>query len=163
MDYENNYNNQHPNSMATAAMVLGIISLVTSCCLYIAIPVGAIGIILALLSKGYEPRLSSRGKTGLGLSLGGFAVSIAMILFILFSNTIYDGKSFEKIMEDYQNYYNPDGETAPKGNSEQQTPQDIENWLKDYLNGNGERNIDPMPEVTPTPKKNTTPIPSDVV
>ena len=45
------YENRRSPGMATASLVLGILSLATSFCLYFALPCGALGIILALLSR----------------------------------------------------------------------------------------------------------------
>lgn len=64
--------------LATAAFVLGIISLVSTlcCCPFV---FSAIGITLALLSKGAEKVLRPRAKTGLILSIVGIGVSIVII------------------------------------------------------------------------------------
>ncbi|WP_394913350.1 hypothetical protein [uncultured Robinsoniella sp.] len=91
------------NSFSTAAMILGIVSLVSSCCLYISIPVGAVGIILALLSKGSSSKMDSRSKTGLGISIAGICISFVMIIAVLVSDT-YLG-STQKLYQDYLEYY----------------------------------------------------------
>lgn len=68
------------DKLATAAFVLGIISLFSTlcCCPFV---FSAIGITLALLSKGAEKVLRPRAKTGLILSIVGFGVSIIIIVF----------------------------------------------------------------------------------
>lgn len=80
MNEENyNYNSKElaADRLATASFVLGIISLVSvfCCCPFV---FSAIGIILALLSKGAADKLRPRAKTGLILSIIGIAVSIVV-------------------------------------------------------------------------------------
>ena len=69
--------------LATASMVLGIISIVSllCCCPFI---FSAIGIVLALLSKGAEETLRPRAKTGLILSITGLVIAIVMLAFSVF-------------------------------------------------------------------------------
>lgn len=66
------------DKLATAAFVLGIISLVSTlcCCPFV---FSAIGITLALLSKGAEQVFRPRAKTGLILSIVGIGVSIIIM------------------------------------------------------------------------------------
>ncbi len=66
--------------LATAALVLGIISLVSTlcCCPFV---FSALGIVLALLSKGAEKMLRPRAKTGLILSIVGMCVSVILVVF----------------------------------------------------------------------------------
>ncbi len=80
---------QAAERLATASMVLGIISLVSvlCCCPFV---LSAIGIVLALLSKGAEETLRPRAKTGLILSIVGMVVSIVLIGFtIVFPLVMY--------------------------------------------------------------------------
>ena len=71
---------QSADRLATASLVLGIISLVSTlcCCPFV---FSAIGIVLALLSKGAEKALRPRAKTGLILSIVGLGVSVVLIGF----------------------------------------------------------------------------------
>jgi len=68
--------------LATASFVLGILSLVSAlcCCPFI---FSALGIILALISKGTEKVLRSKAKIGLILSSIGLGVSIILTTFTL--------------------------------------------------------------------------------
>ena len=85
MDEEFTQNNtdimkeQSSEKLATAAFVLGIISLfsVFCCCPFV---ISAIGITLALLSKGASQALKPKAKTGLILSICGIFTSIIMII-----------------------------------------------------------------------------------
>ncbi|MBQ6575361.1 MAG: DUF4190 domain-containing protein [Lachnospiraceae bacterium] len=78
------YNNKEraADSLATASFVLGILSLVSMlcCCPFV---FSAIGIILALLSKGAEKTFRPRAKTGLILSVVGIVVSLVLSVFTI--------------------------------------------------------------------------------
>ena len=87
MDFEQNIDsmktpdqNKRSDSMALASLILGIIAIVTSGCIYLAIVCGALGIILALLSRGGEMTFTSKGIAGLTLSSIGLALTILMLL-----------------------------------------------------------------------------------
>ena len=101
----NAYNNAEPGgSFATAAMVLGIVSIVTSFTFTVYPPfiVGSIAIILAILSKGQRPNLLSKARTGvicavIGLVMNTVIVITSMVL--LFTNPYVRAevnKTFEK-------------------------------------------------------------------
>lgn len=68
------------NRLATASLVLGIISLFSTfcCCPFV---FSAVGIILALVSKGAEKVLRPKAKTGLILSIAGMVVSVVIMIF----------------------------------------------------------------------------------
>ncbi|MCR5673161.1 MAG: hypothetical protein K6F87_05545 [Lachnospiraceae bacterium] len=75
--------------LATASFVMGIISLfsVLCCCPFV---FSAIGIVLALLSKGAEKVLRPKAKTGLILSIVGLGVSVVLMAFtIIFPLVMY--------------------------------------------------------------------------
>ena len=87
--------------LATASMVLGIISLfsILCCCPFV---FSAIGIVLALLSKGAEQTLRPHAKTGLILSITGLAVSAVLIAFTVASPLVMyrTNPEFRKIFND---------------------------------------------------------------
>lgn len=66
--------------LANASFIFGIISLFSTlcCCPFV---FSAIGIILALLSKGAQKFLSQKAKTGLALSIIGLVVSFVLTIF----------------------------------------------------------------------------------
>lgn len=70
------------NSMAMAAMTLGILSLILAftCTLYPTMLCGGLAIILALLSKGTDARMHSNAKTGIIMAIIGLVFNV-MILF----------------------------------------------------------------------------------
>ncbi len=53
----------HSDRMEIAAMTLGIISIVSCTCLYLAIPCGALAIILASLSRGGQMRYGAKAQS----------------------------------------------------------------------------------------------------
>ncbi|MEE0420404.1 MAG: DUF4190 domain-containing protein [Lachnospiraceae bacterium] len=124
-----NYQQSEPNSMSTASLVMGIISLVLCCCFYVSIPLGALGILFAILSKGKDQTMSGRSKTGLGLSIAGLVLTILLTIGMLVANLTYMGsEGFSRQMKEYMEYYNRgyyDGE------------EDIDDLLDRYLNDNG--------------------------
>lgn len=152
------------NSFSSAAMILGIVSLVSSCCLYISIPVGAVGIILAILSKGNSSRMDSRSKTGLGISIAGICISFVMIIAVLVSDTYMGNTTFNKVYQDYLDYYDNDGSSGGSSGGSSQQPdqnsQDLEDYFNKYFNGNGNDN---MPKIKENPKSNIPTVPDDAV
>lgn len=112
MDFEQNmdmmktpYQNKRSDGMALASFILGIIAVLTSGCIYLAIVCGSLGIILALLSRGGEMKLSSRGTAGLALSSIGLALTL-LIYITAFVFIIYYYGGIDAFMEDYMNLYN---------------------------------------------------------
>lgn len=89
------------NPFATAAMVMGIVSLVVTCCGGSFI-FGALGIIFAMLSR-KEKKLETQAKTGLILSIIG---SVAGIALIIASFVMMQTPEYQDIMEEYQRFYN---------------------------------------------------------
>ena len=63
------------NTMATAAVVFGILSLVTSLMIYISLPCGALAVIFALLSRTEKP-MRKKAKTGLICGICGMAATV---------------------------------------------------------------------------------------
>ncbi len=98
--------------LATASLVLGIISLfsILCCCPFV---FSAIGIVLALLSKGAEKQLRPRAKTGLILSIVGMVVSVILIAFtVIFPVVMYEtNPEFRKnVIDSYQESLEQDEE-----------------------------------------------------
>lgn len=79
---EINSKERSADKFATASFVLGIISLfsVMCCCPFV---FSAIGIVLALLSKGASETLRPKAKTGLILSIVGIGVSLVITVFTI--------------------------------------------------------------------------------
>lgn len=99
------YQSRHSEKMATASMVLGIVATVTSGCVYPALVCGSLGIILALLSRGGEMKLSNQGKIGLILGVLGLISGIAFFIFAFYT-VIHTYGSFDNFMKEYMELYN---------------------------------------------------------
>ena len=112
MDFEQNidrmktpYQNKSSDNMALASFILGIIAVITSGCIYLAIVCGSLGIILALLSRGGEMKLTSRGIAGLTLS----SIGLALTFLIYTAAFLFHIRSFggsDAFMEEYMKLYN---------------------------------------------------------
>jgi hypothetical protein len=103
MDYQpdmnhNRYEDKHSSGLATASVVMGTIALATCCCIYSAIVAGALSIIFALLSKGGEMKMDSKGKIGLILGIAGLVITI-IIYAVAFTLTIQHYGSFDKFLD----------------------------------------------------------------
>lgn len=117
-DYNNNYNNNlnnqnyynnqpgqnpyeppKPNGFATASFVLGILSLVISCCFFISIPLGTLAVLFAILSKGASSHITGRAKTGLWLGIGGLALTI------LLTTVLISKSGWRNFTNEFYNYY----------------------------------------------------------
>lgn len=70
-------------SMATASMVLGIITLASLLLLRITVPflLGGIGIILAILSRGGAKKMIGRAKAGMICCITGLCLDVALCTF----------------------------------------------------------------------------------
>ena len=69
----------HSDRMEIAAMTLGIISIVSCTCLYLAIPCGALAIILASLSRGGQMRYGAKAQVGLILGILGIVLAATLM------------------------------------------------------------------------------------
>lgn len=111
MDYPNNptennsrqysgspYNSKRSGGLAVASLVMGILSLTASCCIYAAIPFGALAIIFALLSRGGERKLDTKGITGLTLGIMGLIATIVIFTFMFIYSVNYYG-GLDKFLE----------------------------------------------------------------
>lgn len=117
MDYESNksYIEMRSAGMSVASLVMGILGLALSCCVYPAIIFGSLAIIFALLSRGGEMQMNSYGKAGLVLGIIGMAVGVIFIFYSLMTILTqfggFDGyiNYIEDIMKDmgYYDYSSP--------------------------------------------------------
>ena len=86
------------NGFSVTALIMGICSLVFVCCGG-GLVLGSLGIIFALLSRGSES-MDTQAKVGLGLSIGGFAFSIIVLIGLLAYGDLQRG-----VAEYYDRYY----------------------------------------------------------
>lgn len=121
MDYEYHYEDgehgrpqQQPssNGLASAALICGIISLCTICCFYLSIPVAALSILFALLSKGYNIQMNNQARTGMILALLALVISAVLIVFALSTGNVQ--KTIDQYYKNYSYSYD-----FPFGNHDQ--------------------------------------------
>lgn len=91
------------NNMALASLILGVLSILLCCCGGFGIILGAVGIVLAILSRGREP-METNAKVGIGLSIGGIVLGI-VVLVLAFAAVGSDQFRSEFGSELYQNGY----------------------------------------------------------
>ncbi|KAB1434545.1 DUF4190 domain-containing protein [Candidatus Galacturonibacter soehngenii] len=134
----NYYNHNQPNSMATAALVLGILAIISICCVYGSYLFGGIAITLALLSRGRNNKLSTNALIGTILSIIGMLISTVIIAILLIS--IFTSDRYSDFMNYYESLYEeiygeefPYGSDTFNGNSEKDYKDDNSNTY-DYYN-----------------------------
>lgn len=103
MDYQptSSYDDKHSSGFAIASLILGIIAIVTCCCLYTALPCGALAIIFALLSRGGEMSFSTNAKIGLILGSIGLLLVFAIYIFAIVFALISAG-SLDQFLYEYE-------------------------------------------------------------
>ena len=95
-----------PSGFASAALVMGVLSLVLCCCCYISIPLGGLGILFAILSKTSSQPMHGRAKSGLILSVIGLALTVLLTIAALASYTL--SGDLQRQFHDYMEYYTGD-------------------------------------------------------
>lgn len=88
------------NGMVAAALVMGILSLLLTCC-GLSYVFGALGIIFALLSR-KEGSMDPQAKIGMGLSITGSVIGIMIIIVALLQDPSY----YMDILKEYEQFYN---------------------------------------------------------
>ncbi len=145
MDYNNNYDPNIPpenrydprrtdnlihnpgQNMATASMILGLVSVFTVFTVYLPLICGGTAFVLAILSKGYGKKMLATAKIGIGGAIGGVVLVLSvftsvMALLLSGGDALVDlgrqmdqrferqtgqqledflGESYEDIMKDY--------------------------------------------------------------
>ena len=93
------------HNMATSALILAIISLATSCCIYLSLVCGALAIILAHLSSPDE--MTSHPFASIAKTLGTIGIIATVgITAAAFAVAIHEYGSFEALLEQYDDIYN---------------------------------------------------------
>lgn len=96
----------NPNALATASLIMGILSLVTLCCIYGGLIFGSLGLAFSLLSRGKNKRFSEHAKAGLILSIIALSLLALLFLFSLFI-ILTDWPEFSPYIDEYyRNYTN---------------------------------------------------------
>lgn len=86
---QNDYYNQpthkpYDSGFATASMVFGILSITLGCCIF-SFPLGALGILFALLCYRRGKKLDPNCKLGLILSIVGIAAQVFFTVYVIYA------------------------------------------------------------------------------
>lgn len=112
------YPRPRSNSMATAALVLGILAICTGFLTGIGgVLFGGLGILIAILSRGYEP-MESHAKIGLGLSATGLVMGL-IVTVLAFTVVWYDFPAIYDPYDSYQfyDYQQPESPSVPQSDT----------------------------------------------
>ena len=110
MDYQTDSDNTQcsgkaSSQMALASMILGIVCVITSGCIYLAVVCGALGIIFAFLSNGGSEHIPAQAKAGIALSSFGLILVIA-IYTAAFAFIMLQYGGIDEFIQEYMEYYN---------------------------------------------------------
>lgn len=114
--------------LANAAMVLGIISILSTILMTIYIPLilGSIAIILAILSKGSKSRMAGQAMTGLICGAGGLVMNLCILITTL--SFIF---SHPEILQDAARTYDAQFEQIYGESTEDVLGQSIEDMINE--------------------------------
>lgn len=93
------------NNMALASLIVGVLSILLCCCGGFGIILGAVGIVLAILSRGREP-METSAKVGCGLSIGGIILGIAVLVmaFAVVGSDEFRSELYQRSYGDHGDY-----------------------------------------------------------
>ena len=103
-----------PNNLAKAAMVLGILSLLTIFTVYLPLILGSLAVILAILSRGSRKKMHGDAKTGVitgTISLCIVPAIVAASFYLVFTNPSY----YEQFNDTYEKMYGRSFDDTLKG------------------------------------------------
>lgn len=100
---------EQKNAFATAAMVLGIISLCSLVTVYWALPIGALAILFVILSKRRGCKMATQALIGLSTSLTSVIISgFILLISVIFFFQVMDPKNRDYADLLFQNHYGYD-------------------------------------------------------
>lgn len=98
--HQNYGGNRNFNPMENIAFILGLLSIVTCACCYLSLPMGSIAIVLALLSRGGNMKLSSKAKIAIATGIIGIVLTVTAFT-VSFYIAINEYGSIEGILRAY--------------------------------------------------------------
>lgn len=94
------------HGLAIASLVLGIISILSCCCVYLSVLVGVVGVVLAIVSKSksYSGTMETMAKVGMTLSIIGVVLSVGYIILgvVMMQSPLYQEtyqETYEEMMK----------------------------------------------------------------
>ena len=112
----------HSPALARAAFILGVIAAISLVFIYIAVPLGALAILLALLSRGNHP-LFGRARTAVTLGICAIIASSVITgysFFRIWTDPVLKAR-FQQMLDYYMTYYIGDEETRSEANDNADT------------------------------------------
>lgn len=91
---------QPRDAMMTAAVILSAIAVAASCCVYASLTCGALAIILALLSRGQQKKLSPQSRLAVTISVVAIIASI-LVTVSMFVSVVHQYGSLENFIKEY--------------------------------------------------------------
>lgn len=88
------------DAMLSASVVLSVIAIATTCCIYSSIVCAALSIILALLARGQQKKLAPQGKLAVMTSTMAIVISVLATV-IMFVVTIREYGSLQNFLQAY--------------------------------------------------------------
>ncbi len=103
MDFQEGQKEQSSRGLALVSMILGIASI---CCCCISLPLGGLGIVLAILSRRENREMLMQAKAGLITSIIGIVISIiAFALMTVGSFATFAKDGGEEFWKEYEKQY----------------------------------------------------------
>lgn len=93
---------QPQDVMQTMATILSVIAIVTTCCIYSSLGCGALSIILALLARGQQKKLTPQGKLTIMTAIAAIVISVSATI-LMVSMTIQEFGGVESFLKEYSN------------------------------------------------------------
>ena len=91
---------QPRDAMLSASLILASIAVATSCCVYASLVCGVLSIILALLSRGQQKKLSQQGRLAVTIAVVAIVVSVCSTVY-MFVSAIHEYGSLENFIKAY--------------------------------------------------------------
>lgn len=104
MDYNQISPNNQLNSFAAASLFCGAASLLLCCTGLLSIPIGALGILFAILSKRLDKPMHYMSKTGIALSSAGIILGLLILAYTIF--LIATDPQYQQMYLNTLQYYN---------------------------------------------------------
>lgn len=107
MDYEQIRQNNQIRTFASASLFCGTLSLLMCCTGILSVPVGALGILFAVLSKRADRPIHPASKTGIRLSCIGIVLGLAFLAYSIYmvaTDPEYQ-KMYLETLQYYSQYY----------------------------------------------------------
>ena len=123
--------------MCIPSGVLGVIGIMGSICLYLAIPFSVLGILFAILSRGKNGRMHGRAQIGLCISIVGLVINIALTSYAVITYLPYiRSGELQQYLEEYLDRYYGSGDSIysvpDDGSYSDPNGGSLEDWLEEF-------------------------------